>query len=57
MAFDEAPVWVDMVSDTTVEVVGQKTVSTKTTGHKKCLTAGLAEKGDKTKLKPFIVFI
>ena len=46
-----------MVSNTTVDVVGKKTVGMKTTGHEKCrVTAGLAAKGDGTKLKPFIVF-
>ena len=57
IAFDETPVWAGMVSDTTVDVVGKKTVSMKTTGHKKChVTAGLAAKSDGTKLKPIIVF-
>ena len=46
-----------MVSNTTVDVVGKKPVSMKTTGHEKCrVTAGLAAKGDGTKLKPFRVF-
>ena len=35
IAFDETPVWADMMSDTTVDVVGKKTVSMKTTGHSK----------------------
>ena len=57
IAFDETPVWADMVSDTTVHVIGKKTVSMKTTGHEKSLvTAGLATKSDGTKLKPIIVF-
>ena len=57
IAFDETPVWADMVSNTTVDVVGKKTVSMKTTGHEKCrVTAGLAAKGDGTMLKPFIAF-
>ena len=57
IAFDETPIWADMVSDTTVDVVGKKTVSMKSTGHEKCrVTVGLAAKGDGTKLKPFIVF-
>ena len=57
IAFDETTVWADMVSDTTVDVGGKKTVSMKTTGHEKCLvTAGLAAKSDGTKLKPIIVF-
>ena len=46
-----------MVSNTKVDVVGEKTVSMKTTEHEKCrVTAGLAAKGDGTELKPFIVF-
>ena len=56
-AMDETPVWSDMVSNSTVEKVGAKTVTMKSTGHEKsrvsvCLTA----KGDGVKLKPFIVF-
>ena len=46
-----------MVSNKTVDIVGKKTISMKTTGHEKCrVTAGLAAKGDRTRLKPFIVF-
>ena len=46
-----------MVSETTVDVTGTKTISMKTTGHEKCrVTVGLAAKGDGTKLKPFIAF-
>ena len=46
-----------MVSNTTLDVVGKKTVSMKTAGHEKCrVTVGLAAKDDGTKLKPFIVF-
>ena len=57
IAFDETPVWADTVSDTTVDVVGKKTVSMKTTGHEKCrVAAGLAAKSDGTKLKPIVVF-
>ena len=57
IAFHETLVWVDMVSNRTVDVVGKKTVSMKTTGHEKCrVTVGLAAKDDGTKLKPFIVF-
>ena len=56
-AMDETPVWSDMITSSTVEQVGKKTVTMKSTGHEKsrisvCLTA----KGDGTKLKPFIVF-
>ena len=54
---DETSIWNDMVSSTNVKQAGAKDVPLKTTGHKKvsilvCLTA----KGNKTKLKPFIVF-
>ena len=57
IAIDETPVWADMVSNTTVDIVGKKIISMKTTGHEKCrVTAGLAAKANGTKLKPFIVF-
>ena len=54
---DETPVWSDMVSDTTVDKTGARTITMKSTGHEKyrvsvCLTA----KTDGSKLKPFIVF-
>ena len=57
IAMDETAVWQDMVSNTTVDNIGESTIRLKTTGHEKtkvsvCLTA----KGDGTKLKPFIVF-
>ena len=55
-AMDETAVWQDMLSSTTVNNVGEKSIRLKT-GHEKskvsvCLTA----KADRTKLKPFIVF-
>lgn len=57
IAFDETPVWFDMVSSNTVEKKGAKDVTLKSTGHEKSrVTVGLAAKGDGTKLKPFIVF-
>lgn len=57
IAMDETPVWDDMVSDTTVDKVGKKSVNLKTTGHEKVMvTVCLAAKADGTKLKPFIVF-
>lgn len=54
---DETAVWQDMLSSTTVDNVGEKSIRLRTTGHEKskvsvCLTA----KADGTKLKPFIVF-
>ena len=61
IAMDETPVWSDMVSETTVDATGKKTVSVKTTGHEKslvsvCLAAKLQKVQDGTKLPPFIVF-
>lgn len=32
---DETPVWTEMVSETTVDMTGAKTVLLKTTGHEK----------------------
>ena len=57
ISMDETAVWCDMLSSTTFDKVGTKTISMKTTGHEKlkvsvCLTA----KGDGPKLKPLIVF-
>ena len=55
IAMDETRIWADMVSDTTVDVTGKKTV--KTTGHEKSrVSVCLAAKADGTKLPPFIVF-
>ena len=57
IAFDETPIWADMISNTTVDVTGKKTITLKSTGHEKLrVTVGLAAKGDGTKLKPIIVF-
>ena len=54
-AMGETPVWSDMVSETTVDATGKKTVSVKTTGHEKSLVSVcLAAKADGTKLPPFI---
>ena len=55
---DETAVWQDMLFSTTVDNVGEKSIRLKTTGHEKsnvsvCLTA----MEDRTKLKPFIVFL
>ena len=49
---DEIPVWSDMVSSATVDKMGSKIVSLKSTGHEKscvsvCLTAqGSGKKGN-----------
>ena len=57
IAMDESPIWADMVSDTTVDVTGKKTVTVKATGHEKSrVSVCLAAKADGTKLPPFIVF-
>ena len=57
IAMDETPIWADMVSNTTVDVTGGKTVTVKTTGHEKSrVSVCLAAKADGTKLPPFIVF-
>ena len=53
---DETAVWQDVLSNTTVDEVGEKT-RLKTTGHEKSkVSVCLAAKADGTKLKPFVVF-
>ena len=57
IVMDETPVWSDMLSETTMDATGKKTVSVKTTGHEKSrVSVCLAAKADDTKLPPFIVF-
>ena len=57
IAMDETSVWDDMVSNTTVDKVGAKSIILKTTGHEKVmLSVCLAAKADGTKLKPLVVF-
>ena len=54
---DETPVWHDMVSNTTVDHRGAKSIRLKSTGHEKVMvTVSLAAKAGGTKLKPFIKF-
>ena len=48
IAMDEKPVWLDMVSNTTVDKTGARTVTMKSTGHQNCLLFVC--------LKPFIIF-
>ena len=56
IAMDETPVWCNMISETTVDKSGKKTVTLKTTGHEKSrVSVVLAEKADGTKLKPMVV--
>ena len=57
IAVDETPVWCDMLSETTVDTSGKRTVSFKTTGHEKArVSVVLAAKTDETKLKPMVLF-
>ena len=54
---DKTSVWSDMVSETTVNSTGNKTITMKTTGHKKSgVSVRLPAKADCTKLKPMVVF-
>lgn len=54
---DETPVWCDMISETTVNKSGIKTVTLKTTGHEKSrISVVLAAQADGTKLKPMVAF-
>ena len=54
---DETSVWNDMVSNTTIDKHGVKSVCLKTTGYEKCMVSVyLAAKADGTKLKLLIVF-
>ncbi len=56
-AMDETACWFDMPGDSTIDTVGVKSVTLKTTGHEKChVTVALAAKADGTKLKPYVVF-
>lgn len=51
-------IWQDMLSSTTVDNVGEKSIRMKTTGHERSkVSVCLAAKADGTKLKPFIVFL
>ena len=57
IAMDETPVWCDMISETTVDTRGKKTITLKSTGHKKArVLVCLAAKADGTRLKPMVVF-
>ena len=56
-AMDETACYMDMLSDTTIDVRGAKSVSLKTTGHEKDhFTVILSARADGKKLKPFIIF-
>ena len=54
---DETPVWCDMISETTIDKTGKRSITLKTTGHEKArVSVCLAAKADGTKLKPMVVF-
>ena len=56
IAMDETPVWCDMISETTIDKTGKKSITLKTTGHEKArVSVCLAAKADGTKLKPMVV--
>ena len=56
MTMDETAVWQDMVSNTTVDNIGESTLRIKTTGHENTkVSVCLAAKGDGTTLKPFFI--
>ena len=57
IAMDETSVWNDIVSNTTINKQGAKSVCLKTSVHEKCMvSACLAAKADGAKLKAFVVF-
>ena len=57
ISMDETSIWVDMLSETTVDRLGSKTVSLKKTGHEKVrVSVCLSARTDGSKLKPMIVF-
>ena len=54
---DETAVWADMLSETTVDRLGSKTLSLKTTAHEKVrVSVCLSARADGSKLKLMIVF-
>ena len=54
---DETPITFDMLSNRTVNKIGEKTVLVKTTGHEKAkYTVALSCMADGTKLKPMVIF-
>ena len=54
---DETVVWAEMLSDTTVNAKGAKTITMKSTGHENVrVTVCLTATADGRKLKPMIVF-
>ena len=56
IACDETAVWLDSVSDTTIDTKGAKQVLVKSTGHEKSrITVMLSAAGNGRKLKPFVL--
>lgn len=56
-AADETAIWFDMVSETTVDTIGTKEISIRTTGHEKMrITVTLTACANGKKCKPFIIF-
>lgn len=54
---DETPVWCDMISETTIDATGKKSITLKTTSHEKArVPVCLAAKANRTKLKPMLAF-
>ena len=54
---DETPITFNMLSNRTVNKIGEKTVLVKTTGHEKAkYTVALGCMADGTKLKPIVIF-
>ena len=54
---DEIPMFFDMPNNSTVNTIGDKTISIKTTGADKChFTVHLACMADGSNLKPAVVF-
>ena len=54
---DETACWMDMPSDTTVNLTGSRSVPLKSTGHEKDhFTVILTARADGTKAKPYVVF-
>ena len=57
IGMDETQVWWDMISGTTINKTGKKSITLKTAGHAKAtVSVYLAAKADGPKLKPIIVF-
>ena len=58
IAMNETSTWNYMVSNTSIDKQGPKSVRLKTTGHERCMVSVcLAAKADGTKLKPFVFFV